>query len=156
MSEVLQRQHQAVGTRAVLLTATLAMAAVACGRSEPRVPDLPQQPDAWVSAVTLDSDSKVQYVGKTQEYIVTSVTTVRDVKSPQAVRVGDEIEGIRIGAIRCSFHWRDAYYAREQYMWRGRWACQAGRSRDEVEKAVDDDGKKRFDYIVISPVSNPD
>ena len=74
----------------------------------------------------------------------------------QRVSVGDSIEGIRIGAIRCSFFWKDASYAREQYMWRGRWGCQAGRSKEEIENAVEPDGGKRYDYLYIGPVSLKD
>jgi hypothetical protein len=71
------------------------------------------------------------------------------------ISVGDEIEGIRIGAIRCSFFWRDASYGGEQFMWRGRWGCMAGRNEDELEHAVGPDGVKRFNYLHISPVSLP-
>jgi hypothetical protein len=78
---------------------------------------------------------------------------VKDVERPRSISIGDAIEGVHIGAIKCSFHWRDAYYAGEQYMWRGRWACMAGRSRDEIENAVQDDGDKRFDYLYLGPVS---
>jgi len=134
-----------------LLSAATALAA-SCGRGEPRQPDLPKQPDRWVSSVVLDADTKVKYVGRTRDYAVTTISTVKDVNGLQTISVGDEVEGVRVGAIKCSFHWRDASYGGEQYMWRGRWGCQAGRSREEVEHAVGDDGEKRFDYIHVSPV----
>jgi hypothetical protein len=140
-----------------LLKHILALSAIAtftasCGDGEPRQPDLLRQPDRWVTSVALDSASRVKYIGKTKDYVVTSFTAVKDVKALRTISVGDEIEGLHIGAIKCSFHWRDAYYGNEQYMWRGRWACQAGRSRQEVENAVAENGDKRFDYIHVSPV----
>lgn len=66
--------------------------------------------------------------------------------------VGDEIAGVRIGAIKCSFFLRNASYGGEQFMWRGRWGCQAGRSEQEVQDAVAENGDKRFDYVHVAPV----
>jgi hypothetical protein len=129
------------------------IAGTACGENEPREPDLPQQPDRWVQSVVLDADSELKYNGKTRNLLITSVSTHRDLEAPQRMAVGDEIEGIKIGAIRCSFHWRDASYARDQFMWRGRWACMASRTRQEVENAVGREGERRFDYIHLGPVT---
>jgi hypothetical protein len=128
------------------------MVTMACGRAAPREPDLPKQPDQWVSSVVLDTDSHIEYIGKTKNYLVTSTSAVRDVNGVQSVSVGDSIEGLRIGAIKCSFFWRDASYGDKQYMWRGRWGCQAGRNRQELENAVGNDGDKYFDYLHVSPV----
>jgi hypothetical protein len=125
---------------------------MSCNREEPRQPDLPRQPDRWVSSVTLDPDSKLEYIGKTKNYVMTTVTSIRQLEGRPSVSVGDTIEGVQIGAIRCSFFWRDASYGGEQFMWRGRWGCHAGRSRDEVENAVGDDGEKRFDYLYLTPL----
>lgn len=130
---------------ALLLTAS-------CGPSESRQPDLPKQPDRWLDSIVLDAESKATYVGKTRDYIVTTSSEVRDLGALRTIRVGEEIEGIRIGAIKCSFFWRDATYGGEQYMWRGRWGCQAGRSKQEIQSAVEADGEKRFDYIHAAPV----
>ena len=105
-----------------------------------------------MSSVTLDTESRAKYIGKTRDYIVTDASTVKDIAAPQTIVIGDEIEGIRIGAIKCSFHWRNAGSGREQYMWRGRWGCQAGRSKQQVENAVAENGDKRFEYILLSPV----
>jgi len=69
------------------------------------------------------------------------------------IQVGDEIESVRVGAIRCSFQVKDATYGGEQFMWRGRWGCMAGRNKDEIENAIGADGEKRFDYLYIGPVS---
>jgi hypothetical protein len=124
----------------------------ACGRGEPKEPDLPKQLDRWVSSIVLDADSKVEYVGKTKNYVVTSVTSVKDMSGLRTVSVGDNIEALRIGAIKCSFFWRDASYGGKQFMWRGRWGCQAGRNREEVQRAVRNDGEKVFDYLHVSPV----
>lgn len=141
---------------ASVITATALVGLISsCGRSEPRTPDLPKQDDIWVSSLAPDSDSKLVYVGRTKDYIITSTTSVKDLPSPRTLSVGDEIEGIRIGAIQCSFFWRDASYGGEQYMWRGRWGCMAGRNEDELKRAVGPDGEKRFDYLHISPVSLP-
>lgn len=129
------------------------MLSAACGEREPREPDLPKRPDRWVSSITLDRDSKVQYIGKTLGLLVTTASPIKDLKAPPAIGIGDEIEGVRVGAIRCSFHWRDATYGGEQFMWRGRWSCEAGRSKEEVENAVGRDGEKRYDYIHVSPVT---
>lgn len=138
-----------VGALVVALTVLTA----SCGRGEPREPDLPMRQDVWVTSLALDADSKVDYIGKTRDYVITTVTTVKDVSGLRTINVGDEIEGLRIGAIRCSFFWRDQSYGGEQFMWRGRWGCQAGRSKEEIENSVGSDGEKRFDYLYISPVS---
>ena len=136
-----------------LLTLSAAATLVASCGGKPKQSDLPRQPDRWVTSVTLDTESTAKYVGKTRDYIVTTASTVKAVARPRTVGIGDEIEGIRIGAIKCTFHWRDAYNGKEQYMWRGRWACQAGRSKLEVENAVAENGDKRFDYIYLAPAS---
>jgi hypothetical protein len=106
-----------------------------------------------VTSVRLDPDSKASYVGADKQIFFISVSSVTDIAALTEISVGDEIEGLRIGAIRCSYHWTDASYNGRQYMWRGRWQCMAGRSKEEVEGAVGEDGEKLFDYIVISPVS---
>jgi hypothetical protein len=136
----------------VLSICTVATLTTACGRSEPKQPDLPEQPDRWVSSVVLDPDSVAEYVGKTKGYGVTTVTSMRNLKGLKKVSVGDEIEGVRIGAIKCSFHQNDASYAGEQFMWRGRWGCQAGRNRQEILNSVGSDGEKLFSYIYVSPI----
>ena len=105
----------------VVTVAALVGLVSSCGPSEPITPDLPKRDDIWVATLTLNSDSKLKYVGKTRDYIITSITTVKDLKSPRTISVGDEIEGIRIGAIQCSFFWKDASYGGEQFMSRGRW-----------------------------------
>jgi hypothetical protein len=138
--------------RHLLELAATATLIASCGGG-PRQPDLPRQPDRWVTSVTLDTESTAKYVGKTKDYIITTTSTVKDVAAPQVIGIGDEIEGIHIGAIKCAFHWRDAYEGKEQYMWRGRWACQAGRNKQEVDNAVAENGDKRFDYIYLVPVS---
>lgn|SRR5690606_22764748 len=135
----------------VLLVATIITAS--CGPGASREPDLPEQPDRWVSSISLDPDSKASYIGKTRDYVVTTVTSSEELDGLRTVSVGDEIEGLSIGAIRCSFFWRDASYGGDQYMWRGRWGCRAGRSREEVQNAVAEDGEKRFDYVYVTPVS---
>lgn len=127
-----------------------------CGRSESRQSDLPKRPDVWVDSIALDPDSKFRYIGKTKNYLITSVFAAKDLNSPGLISIGDSIAGIRVGAIRCSFFWRDASYGREQYMWRSRWGCQAGRSKGEIEDAVGPNGETRFDYLSISPVSLKD
>lgn len=138
--------------RSLYLLPVLITLVAACGNSEPKQPDLPEQPDRWVSTIVLDPDTKAKYIGKTKNLVITSVSTVKDVEAPQTISIGDVIGGIRIGAIKCSFFWRDATYGGEQYMWRGRWGCQAGRNRQEVETAVGPDGEKRFDYVHVSPI----
>jgi len=105
-----------------------------------------------VNSITLDPDSKVEYIGKTTNYVITSVTSIKELDGLRTVSIGDEIEGLPIGAIKCSFFWRDASYGGDQFMWRGRWGCQAGRSSKEVENAVRDDGEKLFDYVYVSPI----
>jgi hypothetical protein len=100
----------------------------------------------------LDSNSHVVYVGKTKDFIITSSTRISKVDGLRAISIGDVIEDLPIGAIRCSFYWRDASYGGEQYMWRGQWGCQAGRTKNEVERAVAENGDKRFDYLHVSPV----
>lgn len=138
--------------RSLTLFAVVLASGTSCGESTPREPDLPRQSDRWVTEVPINTDSKVQYIGKTRELIITSVSEVRSVDSVASIRIGQEMEGVLIGAIRCSFNWRNASYGGEQFMWRGQWSCQAGRTREELEQAVADDGSKRFDYISISRV----
>lgn len=140
------------GTLSLTSLCTIWVCAVSCDHGEPRQPDLAKQPDRWVNSVILDSTSKVKYIGKTKDYLITSVTGVKEVNGLRTISVGDDVEGLRIGAIRCSFYWRDASYAGEQYMWRGRWGCQAGRTKQEVEQAVAENGDKLFDYLHVGPV----
>lgn len=141
------------GTLSLMSLCTIWVCAVSCDRGEPRQPDLVKQPDRWVSSVVLDSNSKVEYIGRTKDYLITSVTSIKRVNGLRTISVGDDVEGLRIGAIRCSFFWRDASYGGEQYMWRGQWGCRAGRTKQEVEQAVAENGDKRFDYLYVSSVS---
>jgi hypothetical protein len=127
-----------------------------CGPSKPKQPDLPKQPDRWVTSIVLDTDSKANYVGKTRDYAITTVSSAEKLDSLKAVSIGDQINGVRIGAIKCSFFWRDASDAGVQYMWRGQWGCEAGRSRQEILNAVQDDGTKRFDYVYVGPIRLPE
>lgn len=133
--------------------ALLALTATACQGGGSRQADLPRKPDRWVKAVATDSDSDVQYIGKTKHLLITSITGTKPVDGRNTIKIGNEIEGIRIGAIRCSYQWRNATYNGEQYMWRGRWGCMAGRDSVEVANAVADNGDKRFPYIYIAPVT---
>ncbi|MBY5453897.1 hypothetical protein HFO91_30430 [Rhizobium leguminosarum] len=110
---------------------------------------LPDQPDKWVESVKLQDDSKARYVEKSG--VVSS--SVKPLTGLQSVSVGDEIEGVKIGAIRCSFFPKDASNSGEQFMWRGRWGCMAGRDKSEIENAVQQDGNKLYDYIHVSPIS---
>jgi hypothetical protein len=153
--QVYQSHIQRRPEAAVVVSLAIALTALtaSCDRGEPRQPDLPQRQDVWRASLALDSDSKLQYVGKTTNYLITTATTVKNLNSPRTISVGDEIEGVRIGAIRCSFFSKDESYGGEQFMWRGCWGCQAGRSKEEIENAVGADGEKRFDYLYISPLS---
>ncbi|HBH73184.1 MAG TPA: hypothetical protein DDY43_06990 [Synechococcales bacterium UBA10510] len=130
----------------------LSLLAASCGTSEPKQPDLPQQPDNWVNSILLGPDSTLKFIGKTKDFVITTVSEARELQGPRTVSIGDVIEGIRVDAIRCSFFSNNAFYG-QQYMWRGRWGCQAGRSREEIENSVGPDGEKRFDYLYISPVT---
>jgi hypothetical protein len=139
---------------AIILTMMLAALTAACGRREPGQPDLPDR-DQWVTSISLGPDTQISYVCKTRNYLITEATKVKDLERRPTLRVGDEVEGMRLGAIRCSFHPKNAFNG-GQYMWRGRWACQAGRSKDEVGNAVGPEGQKRFEYLFIAPVSLPE
>jgi hypothetical protein len=147
-----QTYHQLNGFLSICLLCAVAALTISCGRSEPKQPDLAKQPDRWVNLIVLDADSKAKYIGKTKNYVITKVSSNYDLDGLRTVSVGDEIEGVRIGAIKCSFFWRDASYGGGQFMWRGRWGCQAGRSRQEIENSVGKDGEKHFDYVYVSPV----
>jgi len=140
--------------REAIILMMMFTALTACGRDEPRMQDLPDRDDQWVTSLTLTPDSQISYVGKTRDYLITEATKVKDLQRRSSLRVGDEVEGMRIGAIRCRFHPKNAFNG-GQYMWRGRWGCQAGRSKDEVENAVGPEGQKRFEYLFIAPVSLP-
>ena len=124
-----------------------------CGPSKPRQADLPKQPDRWVSYVKVDPESQVKYIGKTRNLLITDASQVNDINDSRPIRSGDTINGVKIGAIKCSFHWNDSGYGNTQFMWRGKWGCMAGRNRYEINNAVNDDGKKIFDYIHVAPVS---
>lgn len=124
-----------------------------CG---PRTGDeevLPEQPDRWVQSIYMSQDTTVSYVGQTKDLIVTTATEVKDLENIKQIKLGDDVHGIQIGAIKCFFHRKDAWYGNERFMWRGRWSCMAGRSEHEIEFAVKEDGTKLFDYISASPVS---
>ena len=127
---------------------------VACGGpSEPKQPDLSKQPDRWVSSIEISANSSVKFVGETRDYLVTTVSSVDALDGVQVIRIGDEVGGLKIGAIKCSFHWKDSSYGGEQYMWRGRWACMAGRTKQEVLSAVGPNGEKHHSYIHASPIT---
>jgi len=113
--------------------------------------DLPSRPDQWVQTVTVQPDTKVQYVGTTSR--VLSSTTMKEVPDTKNVAEGDTVNGVRVGAIKCAFLPHDAVSAGEQYMWRGRWGCMAGRSQTEIDNAVREDGTKAFDYIHLAPIT---
>ena len=110
--------------------------------------NLPAQPDRWVQTVSTQPDTKVEYVGKTTP--VLSSTTVKSIAEVRGVTIGDTVNGIHVGAIRCTFFPHDSFDGGEQFMWRGRWGCMAGRSRAEIDNAVKDDGTKAFDYIHLA------
>ena len=134
-----------------LVAATFFVLLVACGEQHSRELDLPSQPDRRVQQVMLQGDSKVTSVGQTNTLLGT--TKMVALKPPKMVSVGQEIDGIGIGVIVCSYHVHDQSYGNERYMWRGRWSCLAGRNEKEVLNAVTDDGVKAFPYIHIVPVS---
>ncbi|RWC10383.1 MAG: hypothetical protein EOS52_25055 [Mesorhizobium sp.] len=112
--------------------------------------DLPDKPDIWVNSLSLQNGSKATHVGKTSSIL--GSTTVTPLSGLTSIAVGDDIDGVHIGAIKCTFFTKDASYSGEQFMWRDRWGCLAGRSQDEVENAVQEDGTKLYDYIHIAPV----
>lgn len=126
---------------------------VGCGKKAEKEAMLPEQSDRWVQSVTLSEESVVKFIGKNKEWIVTQTSTVKNVENLKEIKIGDEINGVYIGAIRCSFFQKDASNGNEKYMWRGRWGCQAGRSEHEVKFAVKEDGTKIFDYIYVRPIS---
>ena len=123
----------------------------ACKEQKEKSADLPDRSNKWVNTIALQADSKMTHVGKTSTIMVS--TEVKPLISVMSVAIGDEIDGVRIGAIECVFFNKDASYSGQQFMWRGRWGCKAGRNRDEVSNAVKDDGTKAYDYIFTSPVS---
>ena len=152
----LQGKTMQLSTSLRLLWVALPLLSVCgCDTEEPRDtrPELSKRPDRWVCAVHLDPDSKASYVSATKQFLIFSLSDSEDLRGLESIRVGDEINGLSIGAIRCSFQWQDAFYNDRQYMWRGRGQCMAGRSKEEIENAVAPNGDKRFDYIAIRPVS---
>ena len=124
-----------------------------CGPSKPRQADLPKQPDRWVTYINVEPESKVKYIGKTRNLLITDITQVKVLNDSRPIKVGDTINGVKVGAIKCSFHSNDAGHGNTQFMWRGKWGCMAGRNKYEINNAVNDDGKKSFDYIHVAPVS---
>jgi hypothetical protein len=147
-----QRQSRLQCGLSLFLFCIVTALTVSCNREEPRQPDLPQQPYRWVSSITLDPDSKLWYMGETKKYVITTVSSVGPAEGPRTISVGEEIEGLRIGAIRCLFNWRDEFHRGKQVMWRGRWGCTAGRSRHELESRQNDDREKFFDYLFVGPI----
>ena len=137
---------------AAVYAATIFLASCG-GPSEPKQPNLPEKPDRWVQSIEISADTSVSLIGKTRDYFITQITRISDANGVQKISLGDEIEGIRIGAIQCSFHNKDARYGREQYMWRGRWSCMAGRTQQEVLHAVGRNGEQRHTYILASPIT---
>ena len=140
-----------IGTAISLVSVGILVAS--CGVSKNRQADLPKQSDRWVTHVNIDPESKVNFIGKTTNFLITDVTQVKELRDSRPIKIGDTINGTKIGAIKCGFHWNDAGSRRNQFMWRGKWGCIAGRDRFEISNAVDDDGRKNFDYLHIAPVS---
>lgn len=114
--------------------------------------DFPERTDAWVNKIDILPTTTVKYVAKTEEGWIFTSTEIRPLSGITSIRVGDSVEGLRIGAIRCQFHTKDASYAGEQFMWRGKWACMAGRTQSEIQNAVDSDGRKNYPYLHAVPV----
>ena len=125
----------------------------ACSEETSSSTDLPDQKARLVSSVAFQEDTKATHVGASSA--LTGSTTVKPLADLRSVEIGRTIDGVKIGAIKCSFHTKDASYSGTQFMWRGRWACLAGRNEYEVDHAVKDDGSKAYDYIHVSPVSLP-
>lgn len=113
------------------------------------LPELPHQPDQNVDTIQFQADTTAMYVGKT----FLGISKNENIQGLQSVKIGDDINGIHVGAIKCIFFMKDATYGNEQFMWRGRWGCQAGRSQYEIENAVKENGEKAYDYIYIAPIS---
>ena len=138
---------------AAVTAAGIGAMVASCGPSKPRQADLPKQADRWVGYVNVGPESQVKYIGQTRNLLITDVTQVKDLNDSRPLKIGDTINGVKIGAIKCIFHWNDSGYGNTQFMWRGKWGCMAGRDRYEINNAVNDDGKKNFDYIHVAPVS---
>lgn len=149
------KRHRHPKRGACVAIAASALAACNPATERSTKPDLAKKPDRWVESITLNEDSQARFVGKTRDFMITKSSEARRVLPPSTFSIGDSIEGLRIGAIRCSYHWKDASHGGEQYMWRDRWDCMAGRDRFEIENAVRPSGEKRFDYIIVSPISLP-
>ena len=124
-----------------------------CGKSSPKQPKLPDQQARWVNSVEIGDDTAIKHVGKSKDLLVTWTTRANSVNGVQSIKLGDVVDDVEIGAIKCTFFQEDSFSGKEQYMWRGRWGCQAGRNEYEVTNAVQDDGKKVFDYIYIRPLT---
>jgi hypothetical protein len=139
----------------LILAIAITIGLVSCGRSQPKELALPPQADQWASSIVVESGGKVTYIGKTKELLVTESTEIRALPGITKITIGDEISGVRIGAIKCMFFQENDFHGKEQYMWRGKWGCQAGRSKDELLVAVSSTGKKQVDYIYASPVQLP-
>jgi len=76
----------------------------------PKIPDLPKRPDKWVDTIRLKNDSKAKYVGKT---LVLGISTIKELQGLHTISVGDDINGVKINAIKCRFFVSDAGYANE-------------------------------------------
>ena len=138
---------------AAVTAAGIGLMVASCGPSKPRQADLPKQPDRWVSHVKVGPESQVKYIGQTRNLLITDISQVKDLNDSRPLKICDTINGVKIGAIKCSFHWNDSGYGNTQFMWRGKWGCMAGRNEYEINNAVNDDGGKNFDYIHVAPVS---
>lgn len=112
--------------------------------------DLPDQPDRWLESFELQTDSAANHVEK--GLMASSSQPVKDLVS---LKTGDVIAGVTINAIKCSFHPKDASYSGQQYMWRGRWACLAGQSADDLAAASKEETSRLLNYIHVAPVTLP-
>ncbi|MGO7367082.1 hypothetical protein [Rhizobium leguminosarum] len=133
--------------RFIVPTITLLLCACQPGKKEAELPD---QSDRWPDSITIQSDSATTHVEKGP-----AANTVRPISGLRSLKVGDVVDGVAVGAIKCSFHTKDASYSSRQYMWRGRWACLAGLNRDDVAAASQEEISRRFDYIHLAPVTLP-
>jgi len=124
----------------------LVLALASCGKSSPKQPKLPDQQARWVKSIEISNDSAIKHVGKTKEFLITQSTAVTSVNGVSLISLGDVVDGVEVGAIRCTFFQEDAFSGKEQYMWRSRWGCQVGRNEYEVTNAIREDGTKVFDY----------
>tara|TARA_B100001248_G_scaffold248193_1_gene220289 strand:+ start:129 stop:1130 length:1002 start_codon:yes stop_codon:yes gene_type:complete len=120
----------------------------------------------WVERIIIPDDAYQRYQPKTMMNNGFMTTSRWSPKKPfKSLNIGDTIVGtdgknktrsFKVGAINCFYHSYSASYLGQQYMWKGKWSCTAGRNKYEVLNIFSEDYDRVFDTFTTGPINKED